>query len=192
MRKKWRNHEILLKGIDSTPIPIVADAGIATCTIGEGRIIPLVIIDTSARPDIEDLVRAHEKLPPGDAGIRWGQLKESKDKIALIIQFKRPSEAMLILEFNINNQGGLIDFILNAKALYIQPGREGERFVATMENSRILVEIPEIGFQDAWNDIWQEAIVKELRKRGLSRTEAEVASRECISSMREISTFRMK
>lgn len=192
MRKKWRNHEILLKGIDSTPIPIVADAGIATCTTGEGRIIPLVIIDTSARPDIENLVRAHEKLPPGDAEIRWGQFKESKDKIALIIQFKRPSEAMLILEFNINNQGGLIDFILKAKALYIQPGREGDRFVATMENSRILVEIPEIGFQDVWKDIWQEAIIKELRKRGLSRTEAKVASRECISSMREISTFRMK
>ena len=53
-------------------VPIVGDAAIATKSIGEGRIVPLIIFDENARPDLAELVRVHQELEPGDADCQWG------------------------------------------------------------------------------------------------------------------------
>lgn len=47
-------------------VTIVADAGIAVDGIGGGRLIPLLILDTTDRPDLEELIRVHQHLTPGD------------------------------------------------------------------------------------------------------------------------------
>jgi hypothetical protein len=47
------------------PVPIVADAAIATDVVGDGRFIPLVILDTVDRPDIAEIIELQEKVPPG-------------------------------------------------------------------------------------------------------------------------------
>jgi hypothetical protein len=39
---------------------IVADGAIASRGVGEGRLIPLVILDTSSRPDVEEYIRPHQ------------------------------------------------------------------------------------------------------------------------------------
>src|SRR6478735_1040359 len=57
---------------EAVPIPIVSDAAMGTVGIAEGRIIPVLIVDTTLRPDIDDLVRAHEHLGPGDARSAFG------------------------------------------------------------------------------------------------------------------------
>lgn len=46
-------------------VPIVADGAIAS-QVADGRMTPLVIIDTTDRPDVEELVRLHNHLSPGD------------------------------------------------------------------------------------------------------------------------------
>ena len=50
-------------------VPIVADAAIASGAVGDGRLIPLVILDTTNRPDLVDLFTAHDKMLPGDADL---------------------------------------------------------------------------------------------------------------------------
>ena len=51
--------------IARTPVPIVAEGAISSTTLGDGRLIPVLILDTSNRPDIDEFVRVHQHLPAG-------------------------------------------------------------------------------------------------------------------------------
>ena len=54
------------KALQHHPVPILADAAIATEKIGNGKLIPVLILDTSERPDVAELIRIHAHLPQGD------------------------------------------------------------------------------------------------------------------------------
>ncbi len=74
-KDKWRREAVRVRHpAEAEPVPIVADAGIATVAVGDGRMIPLLILDTSRRPDIEDMVKAHHALEgQGDVKAQWGR-----------------------------------------------------------------------------------------------------------------------
>jgi hypothetical protein len=75
-----------------------------------GQLVPLVILDTSDRPDIDELIRVHgTPQHPGDVKIQWVELAGHKGFIALILTFLRPSEATVIIEFDIVKQGVLVE-----------------------------------------------------------------------------------
>ncbi len=193
MKKKRHKAQLSIGSIkENTTVPIIADAAIATSGVGEGRLIPLVIIDTSKHRHVEDLVNAHDNLSPGDAETTWGWQAGSKDSILLIIDFKKPIETTINLKFNIIHQGGLVDLIMSSKALYLQPGRQGDRLRNTMDNPRILIEIPDTGFKCVWVDKWKKTTFRQLRNHGLSRTEARKGSQELIDQLRETFSFRFK
>jgi hypothetical protein len=173
-------------------VRIIWDAAIATTIIGDGRLIPLLIIDASERPDVGELVRIHKHLPPGDVICQWGDLDVGDGKIDLFLRFERPAELVLILQFDIVSQGGFVDYILIAKAVYIQPGMQGDRIVTSMDNPRILVEIPDTGFQEEWNRMFHKHIFQDLRRKGLSRKEAKLAATRFIEEWQEFGRFRMK
>lgn len=192
MKKKWRKSKIQgVKRGDISPVLIVGDAVIASRGIGEGRLIPLVIIDTSSRLDIDDFVKAHTQLPPGDVETQWGRPPRKKDRIWLVLSFLRPSKCLVVLEFEIVIQGILVEQTLTAQALYIQPGRPGDRLSTTIDNPRVIVEVPRSGFDVEWNRMLHRSITKDLRKRGLNRTKAAIASKEAILLMREFGHFRL-
>jgi hypothetical protein len=180
--------------LEASPVKIVWDGAVATIGVGEGRLIPLVIIDGSDRPDVEELIRVHQYLPPGDVESKWVQLiKGDEGKICLMLSFKRPVELVAILEFDIISQGGLIDQILTAKALYLQAGREGDRLATTIDSPRMSVEVPGTGFHDEWNRMFMKWTEKGFRQRGLNRQDAKRATREFIEKWRgSFGQFRMK
>ncbi len=193
MKNRWHKADIALPSLESAkPVPIVGDGAIATVTLGEGRMIPVLIIDTSERPDVEDLIKAQEQQPQGDVQSQWGRLSRSKSHVSLVLVFQRPSNVLLILEFDAVRQGILIESILTSKALYIQPGRMGDRLSSTLDNSRILVEVPERGFWQEWRNIWHRKLEKYFRKEGLKRSDAREAARTAISQVREICEFRVR
>ena len=173
------------------PLRIVADAAIATRNCGEGRLIPLIILDTTERPDIEELIRIHQHITPGDVETQWGKLINSKGTVALILSFKRPSELVIIIEFDIVRQGILVDQILASKGLYIQSGREGDRFINNPEAIKILAEIPDTGFLKIWDQLFHDNIMKHMKNRGLSRKEAKNAANKFIKELREFGKLRM-
>ncbi len=193
MRLKPRRAEFpVYNPRETRPLRIVADAAIATTILGEGRLIPLVILDTSDRPDVEELIRVHQHLPPGDAECQWGTLDRFKQKVALLLTFKRPAEMVVILEFDIVKQGILVDQALIAKGIYLQSGRDGDRFITNPDAPKILVEIPDTGFHDFWNRVFHDHIMKRMRKRGLGRKQAKEAATEVIKEMREFGQFRLR
>lgn len=171
---------------------IVADAAIATVLLGEGRLIPLLIIDTSDRPDIEELVRVHEHVKTGDVEGQWAEVKGRKGKIYLILEFHRPTVLKIVLEFDIETQGGLVDLALTAGGLYVQPGREGDRFMTTPDHPRILVQVSETGFRSHWEHLFLKHLVGRFRRNGLSRPQAKRAARKFLTECRKLLSFRIR
>ncbi len=191
MKLKSKQVEILVKHPwEARPARIISDAAVATIGVGDGRLIPLVIIDSAERPDIEELVRVHEHLPPGDVKVQWGDLKSAPDSIALFLKFTRPAEAFLVLNFDIVKQGGVVDQILSSRALYLQPGREGDRLSNTLHAKRILIEVPETGFGKTWDGILFKHLVKDFRRKGLPKDQAKEATKGFIEEWRKIGRSR--
>lgn len=173
-----------------TPVRIVGEGAVAGSGVADGKMIPVLIVDTSQRPDIDELVRVHEHLPPGDASSQWGQLKGTKDSVALVLSFTRPSAVVVILNFDLRAHGGSVDLILASRALYLQPGREGDRLSTTLRHKKILVEVPETGFSEYWAKIRYEFLVREFSGRGLKKREAKLAATRVIEEFGKLVDFR--
>jgi hypothetical protein len=74
----FKRHRIKkrIQTLHQNPVPIVADAAIATEWMGDGRLIPLIIVDTTDRLDLEEFIRIHQYASPGDAGSQWATLAQ--------------------------------------------------------------------------------------------------------------------
>lgn len=175
---------------EALPVQIISDPAIATVGVADGRFIPLLIIDSSDRPDIEELVRVHEHLPPGDVNVQWAQLLKFPDSIALLLRFIRPVETLLIINFDIAKQGCIVDQILSSRALYLQPGRKGDRPVNTLDSKKILIDIPDTGFSRTWDDIFSTHLLKWFRQKGLKKYEAKEAAEKAIKEWRRLGQLR--
>lgn len=194
MSTMFNRHRIkkTIKSLNQRPVPIVADAAIATRWMGDGRLIPLVIVDTSERADLEEFVRIHQYAGPGDADSQWATLEDSSGKVALVLTFKKPMEITAVLVFDPVKQGGLVDQIIQSKGLYIQAGREGDRLIKNPDAPKVIVEIPDTGFAEVWNGILFRAVVKRMRQGGLRRREAKQAAQAFINDWRKFGNFRIE
>ncbi|WP_041366650.1 hypothetical protein [Methylophaga frappieri] len=177
---------------DSSLVPIISDGAIATHEIGEGRMVPVLVVDCTERVELRDLIYAHEYSPPGDVTVTWAVLKRDKSSVALLLEFSRPSALEVLLQFNIKKQGGVVDGILHANALYLQPSESGLKVVDGLDKGKILVEIPDTGFLPDWEKLYTNNLVKTFKKSGFSRREAKEAAEQHKSMLREIWSKRMK
>src|SRR5688572_26199743 len=106
------------------PLKIVGDAAIATVAVGEGRLIPLIILDTANRPDIVAMVQAHAKGVTGDVRSSWSDSKLlSRSHVRLTLEFTGPSDCVVIIDFDVEKEGVLVEQILHSQGLYVQPGK---------------------------------------------------------------------
>lgn len=146
--------------------------------------LPLVILDTTKRPDLIDLFNAHDKLPPGDADTTWASLDESSSHLALLLEFKKPFETVAIINFELTGDGIAVDLAMRGRAIYLQAGKPGDRLHRAMEAPRIIVEIGAEMSKVEWEAIWQKAIRKRLRAEGVGRAESKRLSPEFMERMR--------
>lgn len=172
-------------------VSVVGDGAISTGRVGEGRMIPLVIVDARTRPDLLEVVRLNKEGLQGDVRLNWASLNDAFDEIGLICRFVRPVEAECVVVFNVEKQGILVEQALAQKAMYFQPGAPGDRLKNTWDNPRIIIEIPEMSFRQAWDKIYFKSVVKQLRARGLDRAEAKRGAESVIKQLREFGSFRM-
>jgi hypothetical protein len=189
----FRNRRVkrTFKRLNEQPVPIVADAAVSTSAVGHGRLIPLVIVDTTNRPDVDELIRVHQHVRPGDVISQWASLQDSSARIGLLLSFKKPMELTVLLAFDTLKQGGLVDQIIHSKGLYIQSGREGDRFINNPNLPKIIMEIPDTGFARVWDDLFLRAVTKRMRQEGLTRREAKQAARLHIDNWRKFGALRV-
>lgn len=186
MRKKLRKLEVKLRSErEKKPLRIVADAAIATAALGHGKLIPLVILETSERPDVDEFVRIHSFLPPGDVTVGWVNYPRGKRNLSLLIQAQRPSEVTFIIAFDLDSpQCVIVEQIIKSRALYVQPGRVGDRLVTTLDHTRILVEVGDLDFDETWDQLLHAATVRRFRSEGMSKAQATDAATKLIAEWR--------
>ncbi len=177
---------------DSVIVPIVSDGAIATYAIGDGRMIPVLIVDCTEKVELRDHIYAHEESEAGDVTVTWATLKRDKAKVALLLEFSKPSVLEVVLQFNIKNQGGLVDGILHSNALYLQPADSGMKVAEGLGKPKILVEIPDTGFLPDWEKLYTHFLVKRFKRSGLSKKDAINAAKEHKSELRELWCRRMR
>src|SRR6476659_8470281 len=115
---------ISLRQRERQPVLIVSDAAIMSRGIADGKLLPLVILDTRERPDIDEVVAVHQKPDAsGDVNASW--LKPSwleRSEIRLLLEFVQPIACVVIIAFNLRHYAGFVDQIVQNEGLYIQPG----------------------------------------------------------------------
>jgi len=173
-------------------VPIVADGAIAQPDFGDGRLIPVLIVDCSKRPDLRDLIVSHEDSPPGDVSVTWGKRPFQNQTVMLLMEFTRPANVQVALEFDVFRQGGLVDAILHNCGVYLQPLEFGARVIEGMDKGKIIAEVPDTGFRSIWDSLYHKRVAKELRRQGLSRADAAAAAEEHIRRFRDIWKLRRK
>ena len=153
----------------------------------------MLLLDTSDRPDIEELIRVHESLGPGDVKTQWGQVEGHDGTVALFLTFIRPMEILMVLEFDIVKQGILVQQTLTGQGIYLtKAGQEDDRFVRNPDRPKVLAEVPDTGFRQTWDDVFHKHLAKDFRARGLSRSDSRRAARSAIEGLRRFGTLRMR
>jgi len=145
--------------LETRPAKIVSEP--ARVYMRNGKLIPLVVIDTIERPDIDSLFASYTPETVGDVAIQWGRRDGApKGTVTLYIQFIAPVKQLLILDFEIVRQGQVVDGILRTRELYLQGVRSGDTDTQ-VQSSKVRVVVPDTRF-DA---IWEELLIDELAQR---------------------------
>ena len=172
-------------------VPIVGDGAIGDPRFGNGRVIPVLIVDCSAHTPLEDLILAHRDTPPGDVRTAWSWHLLCRKKVYLNFKFERPIETAATLTFDVARQGGIVDCIINVRGIYLQPLSSGKKVSEGMHNPKILVEVPPSSTFPTWKDTYRRSVERLYLERGLSRKQSKVAAEEHIKRQREIQ-FRQR
>jgi hypothetical protein len=175
---------------DSLIVQVVNDGAIATTLLGEGRLIPVLIIDCGLRPDIIDMIVAHENEVPGDVSVTWCKPRKPRRRLFLHLEFTRPSHLVAALEFDVLRQGNVVDGILHSYGAYLQASQVARSTSEGIDKSKILIEVPDTHFKPQWDEMFREELYRGFKKRGLSRKQASVATEHYISELRELWKIR--
>ena len=167
-------------------VTIVADGMIGHPGIQSGRLVPVLVIDCAQHPALEALVHAHAETPPGDVVCSWGWNRFSKKNVYLTLRFKHPVETTATIVFSVSQQGVLVESIINARAVYLQPLSSGSRVSEGMQKPKIIVEIPASATFPLWGDLYRRELEDQYRSKGLARAQAKVAARNHLSLLRDV------
>lgn len=190
-RRRRNGVEYQKKYMKDDLISVVADAAIATKKIGDGRLIPLLILDTVSRPRLKEYIRVHKHFPPGDVVSQWATILDGSRRVALVLDLRGAMDMRVVIEFDPEKQGGVIDQIVSSKAVYIQAGKPGDRFIAMMDEPKVILEIPDTGFSRVWDELYFEAVVRRARKSGLSKKQANASAIDFITQFRKFGAARI-
>jgi hypothetical protein len=177
------------------PVRIVSDAAVTTRGRHGGRLLLVLLLDTTERPDIAEFIHLHQSLGPGDVKVQWGKVEADghEGTVALFLTFIRPVELFIMLEFNITRQGFMVEQILTGQGMYLA-GADGDsdRFIKNIDRPNVIVEVPDTGFRDTWDDLFQKHLAQHYRSRGLTRPESRQAARSAIAEWRKFGSLRMR
>jgi hypothetical protein len=157
--RKKRIHFSIEHEVEARPARIVSEPG--RIYLRDGKLIPLVVIDTNERPDLDSLLASYTPETVGDVAIQWGRRDGApKGTVTLYVQFIAPVKRLLILDFEIVRLGQVVDGILRTRELYLQGVRSGDADTQ-VQTPKVKVVVPDTEF-DA---IWEELLIDELAQR---------------------------
>jgi len=174
-----------------TIVPIVGDGAIAAPSIAWARLIPVLIVDCNNHKPLEDLILVHKDTPPGDVLVSWGWEswgweRFRKRQAFLTLNFQRPVETSATFCFDVSLQGGIVDWIINVRGLYLQPLSSGAKVSEGIAKPKILIEVPPTATFPSWDKIYRRSVEKKYQRQGLSKKQAVEATVEHFARLREL------
>jgi hypothetical protein len=163
---------------------IVGNGAISTVSLGEGRLIPAIIIDITENKEIYELFKLHNQTPPGDATMLWSMIKNDKGKLVLNFEFINPLLTKFGIKFHLDEHYSIVDGIIQSRGLYLQLGKEGDK-IFNNADGRILVEVPNMNFDDIWRDMLNKILKRKYKSLLIEKKFINLAIQEHISKMRE-------
>jgi len=171
--------------------PIVGDGAMAGPD-RDGRLVPVLVVDSSEHPEVDAVIAAHTHLSPGDVTSNWAVLEDGSGDVVLILKFIRPIEVEILLRFKIKTQAILVDGILASNAVYLQAGRPGDRLSHDIDKPRVIIEVPDGDFNEKWEAIFLHEMTTVFSNEArITRRKAQPMARQSIEMIREVSRFRM-
>ena len=83
------------------PVPVVSDGIVGNELVANGRMLPSVFLDTSTRPDLQDVLQAHAAKPEEQGEIQAIWSPHGKCTLDLLFVFKQPVATVAILSFSV-------------------------------------------------------------------------------------------
>lgn len=151
-------------------VPVVGDGAISTSKWGEGRLIPVVIVDVSNNFELRNLIDVHQHTPPGDVETTWARKRFDDKYIFLKMEFFRPVSTTIYLPFRLSGYADLVGGIIKSRAMYLQPHESGRSVSDGVNNPKILVEVAAVFEQ--WVDVYRKTMVKRYRALKHSKKDA--------------------
>lgn len=188
--EKWQNFGVTHPR-EAKAVPIAGDAAIATPGVANGKLVPLLILDTRERQDIAEAIRNHASFGDGDVVCNWGKLHHGTSEVALFLRFVRPTEVVVVIEFELPRRGILVEHILKSNALYLQAGKPGDRLIHNTELHKMIVEVPDTGFGSMWEKLYMKSVIKRFQAEGFNRHQAKAAANTYVEDIRGIAKFRV-
>ena len=101
------------------------------------------------------------------------------------------------IEFPLVERHAVVDAIIQARSFYLQAGKSGDK-ISTLfldkskqkTNGCILIEVPNMDFDDSWNKLLLDTLKHKYRKLGASKSNALPLAKEQIKKTREIWNIR--
>ena len=171
---------------------LVGDGAIANAKTADGRLIPVIILDTREKKQLEYLVKMHEQIDTGDVSSIWSITRFNHEQGNLVLFFKTPMEFKVAISLQSLKHSPIIEGIRISKAVYIQPGKPGDRVSDDINAPKILVEIPAKTTFEKWDEIFEKMVIKKLKKEGLRGKNLKEAAREHILLIKDIWGRRLK
>lgn len=177
---------------NSECLSLVGDGAIGDPRAADGRLIPVLILDTTIDESLLNLVKIHSESPPGDVESMWAVKRFSSKFVFLVLKFEKPVELRVVVKFTVKKHSNLIDGIIKARALYVQPGKLGDKLSHNPNAPKILVEIPSKSTFPKWDDMLTKHVRTKLKKEGVGRKEIKKATVEYIETRRDVWGRRLK
>lgn len=170
---------------------IVADGGLSVPALGEGRVIPALIIDVEDDMQVSEYIKLHSQTPPGDTKSQWALPNTffSPKQVYLSLECERPMKFTFGIEFDLVKQYAVLDGIIQSRAFCLMTGKTGDKVSQKIKES-ILIEVPNGGFDKKWNALLYSTLTKKFKGMGASKKEALKLANEQIKGMREVWDFR--
>ena len=175
----------------SEMVPIVADAAIAGPGT-EGRLVTVLLLDTSNHPKVAEAIRVHEHLRTGDVKSQWCRSLDNDDDVALVLELISPVEVTFGIRFGMERQAILVETMLTSGSVILQQGQPGDRYMNNMGKPSMIVELPDTGFRPHWDEMLLARMTKVISSElGIPRRKARPIAAEMIAEMRKLVELRM-
>lgn len=180
---------------DSSPLYfIVAEGLVSNFDLGEGRMIPAVILKNKENDKtVENLVKIHVDTPAGDVIVTWGSPLNPfiRNKFwELLLKFSKPVECEFTIRFALEKDYRIIDSIILSRGLYFSFGEKGEK-ISQLKNFSILIEVPNTGVDNDWEKRIREVLLRKYKKKLKNKSKKEIYEfvEYEINEFRKISNF---